>query len=219
MPCEDGGEKAHKNLQTLSYQLMVSKMDGKNISGQKRSEMNVKRSMPSGSRRESANSGVHTKREMQPRSSFGSPANGSDAGKIQSSELKLIKEAENKIKINREEVHGLSFEPLVLECKKLIVLVRNICARKGILLLEEIQRIDKEDLGVISTNRLGFLLETLVGLSGKQIKTLLGFFDSFQFGYVNIKDFCLCLRDENLLKEVAFKIGNKIEKIKMENDV
>ena len=154
-------------------------------------------------------------------SNFNSPENTISASKelkskMKSSELKLIKNVEDKIKINKQEVYGLSYEPLILECKKLIVLVRNICARKGILLLEEIKNIDKDDLGVISTNRMGFILETLVGLSGKQIKTLLGFFDSFKFGYVNIKDFCVCLRDENLLKEVALKIGNKIDKIKMD---
>ena len=136
---------------------------------------------------------------------------------INSENLREYKQIESKIQENKNQTQGLSFEPLILECKKLIVLMRNICARKGILLLEEIENVDEDGLGVISTNKLGFLLETLVGLNGKQIKTLLGFFDSFKFGYVNVKDFCVCLRDESLLKEVALKIGNKMEKIKMMN--
>jgi hypothetical protein len=158
-------------------------------------------------------------KDIKTTKSYISPKKLPNLRKLQSQnsgDIQFMKNVENRINENKEGVQGLSFEPLILECKKLIVLMRNICARKGILLLEKIQNVDKDGLGVISTNKLGFLLETLVGLNGKQIRTLLGFFDSFQFGYVNIKDFCICLRDERLLKEVALKIGNKMDKIKME---
>ena len=140
----------------------------------------------------SKNNQIHQNSKFNIDPSFQSPKqNNKNSEKRSSSDMRMMQKIQDKIKVNQEEVSGLSFEPLILECRKLIVLMRNICARKGILLLEEIQHLDKDGLGVISTNRLGFILESLVGLNGRQIKTLLGFFDSFHFGYVNIKDFCV----------------------------
>ena len=103
-----------------------------------------------------------------------------------------------------------------MECGKLLTLVRNLSIHKALPLQEMLKFEDKDNLGLLSRNKLGFLLENKVGLDTRQIDTLLGMFDPFKFGFVKLKDFCLCVQNPDLLKEVACKNSNQLDRCRQQ---
>lgn len=113
---------------------------------------------------------------------------------------------------NKEEDKSIAFQPLILECQKILTLIRNISTRKGIDFVNEIKRTDTDSLGVVSSIKFGFLLENLFQISIQQIKTLISFFDIFNFGFLNIQDIQFALKDNSYLNEIAFKNANHLEK-------